>query len=104
MIEIRNLTKKYHGAAVLENASLTVAPGETVARALALQPRYLLYDEPTSALDNERSRAVWLLMAELARAGQAQLIVTHQEEIQSAIPCRVIRMGSGQILSQTKRI
>jgi len=69
-----------------------------IARALALDPHYLLYDEPTSALDPPRARDMWKLMANLAEKGQTQIIVTHQEQIQDALPCRIVRMEKGKIV------
>jgi len=80
----------------------TLSGGEqqrvAVARALALEPEYLLYDEPTSALDPQRAREMWALMAKLAKEGQTQVIVTHQEQITGALPCRVIRMEAGRVI------
>lgn len=80
----------------------TLSGGEqqrvAVARALALEPDYLLYDEPTSALDPQRAREMWALMAKLAREGQTQVVVTHQEQITEALPCRVIRMEAGRVI------
>jgi ABC-type polar amino acid transport system ATPase subunit len=73
-----------------------------IARALALQPKYLLYDEPTSALDPDRARDMWELMGRLAQDGQTQVIVTHQTELTTHIPCRVVRMKAGQILEDSK--
>ncbi|MGB9691052.1 MAG: amino acid ABC transporter ATP-binding protein [Candidatus Sumerlaeaceae bacterium] len=68
-----------------------------IARALAMEPAYLLYDEPTSSLDVDRAREIWKLMGELARQGQAQLVVTHQYELANALPCRVVRITDGRI-------
>ena len=68
-----------------------------IARALAMEPEYLLYDEPTSSLDRERAREVWKLMEKLAGDGQTQVVVTHQEELTRAIPCRVVNMRDGRV-------
>jgi polar amino acid transport system ATP-binding protein len=70
-----------------------------IARALAMKPDYLLYDEPTSSLDSERAQEIWSLMGELAREGQAQLVVTHQRELTQAVPCRVVQIKDGRIVS-----
>lgn len=68
-----------------------------IARALAMQPAYLLYDEPTSSLDLDRAREIWQLMGDLARQGQAQLVVTHQYELANAVTCRVVKISGGRI-------
>lgn len=70
-----------------------------IARALAMEPAYLLYDEPTSSLDRERAQEIWQLMADLAREGQAQLVVTHQSELAHAIPCRIVHIAEGRTVS-----
>jgi polar amino acid transport system ATP-binding protein len=71
-----------------------------IARALAMSPRVLLYDEPTSALDPERARDMWEIMSRLASEGQTQVIVTHQVELTNHIPCRVVRMRAGEIVTE----
>ncbi|MCC7083573.1 MAG: amino acid ABC transporter ATP-binding protein [Pirellulales bacterium] len=48
-----------------------------IARALAMQPRAMLFDEPTSALDPKMTAEVLDVMADLAREGQAMIVVTH---------------------------
>jgi ABC-type polar amino acid transport system ATPase subunit len=75
-----------------------------IARALAMHPEYLLYDEPTSSLDAARAREIWTMMRQLADAGQTQLIVTHQEELTRAIPCRVLRMNRGRLEEETAAV
>ncbi len=48
-----------------------------IARAMAMNPTALLFDEPTSALDPRTSADVAAIITELARDGQAILVVTH---------------------------
>ncbi len=51
-----------------------------VARALAQQPRLLLFDEPTSALDFGNQVRVLKLVADLAQDGYAILMTTHNPD------------------------
>jgi ABC-type polar amino acid transport system ATPase subunit len=48
-----------------------------IARALAVKPEAILFDEPTSALDPRMANEVLGVMADLARAGQTMIVVTH---------------------------
>ncbi len=48
-----------------------------IARALAVRPEAILFDEPTSALDPRMANEVLGVMADLARAGQTMMVVTH---------------------------
>ena len=49
-----------------------------LARAIALEPTYILYDEPTSGLDPETSNAIDELINDLARTLQiTSIVVTH---------------------------
>src|SRR5919198_1177074 len=49
-----------------------------IARALAIQPRAMLFDEPTSALDPELVGEVLKVIADLAREGRTMILVTHE--------------------------
>ena len=49
-----------------------------IARALAMDPKLMLFDEPTSALDPELIGEVLEVMRELAEEGMTMLAVTHE--------------------------
>jgi ABC-type histidine transport system ATPase subunit len=49
-----------------------------IARALAMEPRVLLFDEPTSALDPELVGEVLKVIRSLAEEGRTMLLVTHE--------------------------
>ena len=49
-----------------------------IARALALDPKVMLFDEPTSSLDPELGFEVLVVMRELAESGMTMIVVTHE--------------------------
>jgi len=49
-----------------------------IARALAMDPKLMLFDEPTSALDPELVGDVLDVMKDLARSGMTMVVVTHE--------------------------
>jgi general L-amino acid transport system ATP-binding protein len=49
-----------------------------IARALAMEPKVMLFDEPTSALDPEMIKEVLDTMEELAESGMTMICVTHE--------------------------
>jgi glutamate transport system ATP-binding protein len=69
-----------------------------IARALAMDPKLMLFDEPTSALDPEMINEVLEVMVELARDGMTMLVVTHEMGFASRAADRVVFMDGGQIL------
>ncbi|MET0259347.1 MAG: amino acid ABC transporter ATP-binding protein [Methylobacterium sp.] len=69
-----------------------------LARALAMEPRYLLLDEVTSALDPEMTAEVLAILAELARTGTTMLFVTHEIEFARRISDRIVFLDAGRLL------
>ena len=71
-----------------------------IARALALDPKVMLFDEPTSALDPELGLEVLSVMRELAQDGMTMIIVTHEIAFAADVADRVIVMANGAIIEQ----
>jgi glutamate transport system ATP-binding protein len=69
-----------------------------IARALAMQPKVMLFDEPTSALDPEMVGEVLDVMTSLAREGMTMIVVTHEMGFARRAADRVVFMDHGQII------
>ena len=71
-----------------------------IVRALAMQPKVMLFDEPTSALDPEMVGEVLDVMKELAHEGMTMVVVTHEMGFAREVGSRVLFMDGGHILEQ----
>lgn len=71
-----------------------------IARALAMQPKAMLFDEPTSALDPEMVNEVLDVMTSLARDGMTMVVVTHEMGFAKRAANRVAFMADGQIVEE----
>ena len=71
-----------------------------IVRALAMEPKIMLFDEPTSALDPEMVGEVLDVMRELARSGMTMLVVTHEMGFARDVADRVIFMDEGRIIEE----
>ena len=71
-----------------------------IVRALAMNPKVMLFDEPTSALDPEMVGEVLEVMKELARGGMTMVVVTHEMGFAREVGNRVLFMDEGQIVEQ----
>lgn len=71
-----------------------------IARAIALEPKILLFDEPTSALDPELVGSVLKVMRNLREAGMTMLVVTHEMGFARAAADWVVFMDEGLIVEQ----
>lgn len=68
-----------------------------IIRALAMNPKVMLFDEPTSALDPEMVGEVLDLMKDLAKSGMTMIVVTHEMGFAKEVGTRVIFMDDGVI-------
>lgn len=69
-----------------------------IVRALAMNPKVILFDEPTSALDPEMVGEVLDLIRQLADEGMTLVIVTHEMGFAKEVATRVLFMDEGRIL------
>jgi glutamate transport system ATP-binding protein len=72
-----------------------------IARALAMDPKVMLFDEPTSALDPEMIQEVLDVMKELAASGMTMVVVTHEMGFASSAAHRIVFMDQGLILEES---
>ncbi len=71
-----------------------------IVRALAMNPKLMLFDEPTSALDPEMVGEVLEVMKELAADGMTMVVVTHEMGFAREVGSRVFFMDEGKIVEQ----
>lgn len=72
----------------------------SIARALALEPRLILFDEPTSALDPQLIGEVLAVMTDLAKSGMTALVVTHEIGFARSVSDEVIFLDGGKIVEK----
>jgi octopine/nopaline transport system ATP-binding protein len=68
-----------------------------IARALAMEPKVMLFDEPTSALDPELVGEVLKVIRSLADEGRTMILVTHEMKFARDVSSHVIYLHKGMI-------
>ena len=71
-----------------------------IARALALNPRVILFDEPNSALDPEMVGEVLDVIRSISHQGTTLIIVTHEMAFARDVADRVVFFSDGVILEE----
>ena len=69
-----------------------------IARALAMEPKLMLFDEPTSALDPELVGDVVTVMQDLAAAGMTMLVVSHEMGFARSAADDIHFLDSGRVV------
>jgi polar amino acid transport system ATP-binding protein len=69
-----------------------------MARALAMNPKIMLFDEPTSALDPEMIKEVLDVMLDLAREGMTMVVVSHEMGFARAAADRMVFLEGGRVI------
>jgi L-cystine transport system ATP-binding protein len=73
-----------------------------IARALAMEPKVMLFDEPTSALDPELVGEVLKVMKDLANEGMTMVVVTHEMRFAKEAADEVLFLDQGFIVERGK--
>ena len=71
-----------------------------IARALAMNPKIMLFDEPTSALDPEMIKEVLDVMLDLAREGMTMVVVSHEMGFARAAADRMVLLEEGRVVEE----
>jgi putative ABC transport system ATP-binding protein len=74
-----------------------------IARALVNNPSILLADEPTGNLDTKTGNEIMALFANLHRAGNTIIVVTHEPDI-ATLADRAIHIRDGQVEKDVRRV
>lgn len=74
----------------------------SIARALAMDPKLILFDEPTSALDPELIGEVLNVMTKLAESGMTMIVVSHEMGFARAVADDIIFLENGVIVEEGK--
>ncbi|RKD22344.1 amino acid ABC transporter ATP-binding protein, PAAT family [Caminicella sporogenes DSM 14501] len=71
-----------------------------IGRAMAVNPKIMLFDEPTSALDPELVREVLDVIKSLADKHMTMIIVTHEMGFAKEAADKIVFMDDGKIIEQ----
>jgi len=71
-----------------------------ISRALAMNPKVMLFDEPTSALDPELVGEVLAVMKDLAQEGMTMVVVTHEMGFAREVGDRVLFIDEGKVVEE----
>ena len=69
-----------------------------IARALAMEPKVMLYDEPTSALAPSLVGEVLNIMRKLDDEGMTQVVVTHEMRFAREVADKILMLADGELI------
>ena len=71
-----------------------------IARALAMEPKVIMFDEPTSALDPELVIGILQIMIDLAKEGMTMIVVTHEMHFACEVGTEMVFLHQGKIVEK----
>jgi len=71
-----------------------------IARALAMEPKVIMFDEPTSALDPELVMGILEIMVDLAKEGMTMIVVTHEMHFACEVGTEMVFLHQGKIIEK----
>ncbi len=71
-----------------------------IARAIAQEPRALVFDEPTASLDVRHEMELFELIGELVKEGLAGLVITHHLNLAARFAHRIILLDRGAVVAE----
>ncbi|WZE72427.1 amino acid ABC transporter ATP-binding protein [Macrococcus sp. CCM 2573] len=96
-----NLLEKVDLTHVKDQYPISLSGGQqqrvSIARALAMNPKVMLFDEPTSALDPELVQDVLSVIKDLRDEGMTMVIVTHEMSFARNVADKVAFVHDGRI-------
>lgn len=99
-----HILKQFDLDKIADQYPITLSGGQqqriSIARALAVKPKVVLFDEPTSALDPEMVASVLNTIARLAAQDITMIIVTHEIEFARQIADQAIFVEDGEVVGQ----
>ena len=102
--EALSLLERFGLAAHAEKHPSQLSGGQqqrvAICRALAMQPRIMLFDEPTASLDPELVGEVLIVMKKLADEGLTMVVVTHEMGFAREVADRVLFIDDGVIAEE----
>ncbi|BBN97656.1 amino acid ABC transporter ATP-binding protein [Sporolactobacillus terrae] len=73
-----------------------------IARALAVDPKVMLFDEPTSALDPEWVGEILHVIKQIAAQGMTMILVSHEMRFVRSVASRIIFLENGELVEDSK--
>jgi polar amino acid transport system ATP-binding protein len=100
----RDLLARFGLSEKVNEYPITLSGGQqqrvAIVRALAMQPKVMLFDEVTSALDPQLVEEVLAAMKQLAQEGMTMVVVTHEMQFARDVAHRVVFMDGGAVVEQ----
>jgi iron complex transport system ATP-binding protein len=94
---------RVEATALAERSFTTLSGGEQqrclIAAALAQEARVLLLDEPSAGLDPPHAARLFRLLVELAEAGMAVAVVTHDLNLAACFAHRLVLLAGGKVVA-----